>query len=501
MWCLWLALACAPESIPPRPQGAEVVERVLPSVVLLVAEREDGRTEYGSGSIVEPQKVLTNLHVVDDATRVRAMLYDPARPTWSPLEGGLDRFLFEHEPELLDGTVERTERSLDLAIVAIDAAAGTDRVLPVRIEPVALGEAVFALGHPNESLWSFTAGVVSALHQGVIQHDAPISPGSSGGPLVDSAGRLVGVNTSKLLGDAEGVGFARPLSLAQVLLDGMTAPVLVDRSAPDKAMLTCEHALDLSPALAESCFDWDSSIELLDLAADRAAELASLPEAQAARWRAWLEGEGRGKFVSDFEASVAAHLSVAPERPPRTFLPPDVWGSVEARDRHYEAHGLEARFRDEGTRIDAAARAFTERLKRENALDDDLTADSRAYQEARRRGARIDRVEIAGDVAWIEVLGRNADDSTYRYTECWRRTTDGWKQPFLCMATVGDSFPKGFPSIAVDEQGRIHRSALRWAAELMGRDATVWLPSARAAPPAVVSAPASAVKMGGAAAR
>src|SRR5439155_16992393 len=102
--------------------------------------------------------------------------------------------------------------------------------LPFREAPPLLGERVIALGHPKETVWSFTTGVVSSLHSGMIQTDAAINQGNSGGPLIDSEGRVIGINTSKLVGDAQGIGFARPIALAKGLIDGVSAPFTPDRS-------------------------------------------------------------------------------------------------------------------------------------------------------------------------------------------------------------------------------------------------------------------------------
>jgi hypothetical protein len=86
--------------------------------------------------------------------------------------------------------------------------------------PRASAKRIFALGHPNESVWSLTSGVVSSVRAGLVQHDAALANGSSGGPLLDARGRVVSINTSKLFEPAEGIGFARPVALVRKFAAG-----------------------------------------------------------------------------------------------------------------------------------------------------------------------------------------------------------------------------------------------------------------------------------------
>src|SRR5262245_59233963 len=74
---------------------AQVVNEALPSVVLIVSSRGDGKTTYGAGLILGPGSlVLTNLHVLGDQKTIGVLLYSPERVTYTPMDGGLDRFLF-----------------------------------------------------------------------------------------------------------------------------------------------------------------------------------------------------------------------------------------------------------------------------------------------------------------------------------------------------------------------------------------------------------------------
>jgi S1-C subfamily serine protease len=125
-----------------------------------------------------------------------------------------------------------TDREHDIAEIRIGA-----RNLPVAElseRPLKVGQLVVAVGNPYGLGWTVTSGVVSALNRelpnprggkltGLVQTDAPINPGSSGGPLVDSHGRVVGITTA-IVPFAQGLGFAVPTSTAFRVLGRFIRP-------------------------------------------------------------------------------------------------------------------------------------------------------------------------------------------------------------------------------------------------------------------------------------
>lgn len=233
---LLVALAmpsCAAFRRPPDP--VELAGEVYPSVVLLIRELPSEKLGFGAGVIVEDGLILTNQHVVDPAERLFAMRYRGDRTSYIDEDGGLRRYVFEHEAELLEAEMVLADPLNDLALVRVEDPAGAWAPVAVRAEPAQIGEPVYAVGHPQFNPWSLTAGRVSALPHGFIQHDAPLSPGSSGGPLLDARGRLVGVNTRKLFGRAEGVGYARPIDLARILWRGAPRGFELAQDSPESA--------------------------------------------------------------------------------------------------------------------------------------------------------------------------------------------------------------------------------------------------------------------------
>ena len=165
----------------------------------------------GAGVILDADGyIMTNAHVVEGAQRIRVMLSLPA--TSATDDPPLGRF------EVLDARVVGSEELADLALLKVEA--NNLPALPLRLDrPPQPGELVFAIGSPGGLRNSVTMGVISAWRQPdpdsplvYLQTDAPINPGSSGGPLVDVTGAVVGLNTFVLdgAGHTEGLGFAIP---------------------------------------------------------------------------------------------------------------------------------------------------------------------------------------------------------------------------------------------------------------------------------------------------
>jgi putative serine protease PepD len=181
----------------------EVVDAIGPSIVTISSDVQLGRA-IGTGVIVSADgEILTNAHVVDGATTIHVRLAGETEP--------------------IDAKVVASDRGNDLTLLHIDRSG----LKPVTFAPtseVAIGDEVLAIGFALDLDGdpTVTLGIVSALDRtiitdegaldGLIQTDAAISSGNSGGPLVDAQGRLVGINTAVARSDAttaaSNVGFA-----------------------------------------------------------------------------------------------------------------------------------------------------------------------------------------------------------------------------------------------------------------------------------------------------
>jgi len=234
-----------------------VVERVAPSV----AHVRRGRAG-GSGVVIAPDGyILTNAHVVDDSRTVDILFRDGAT---------------------FGAQVVGTDPATDLAVVRASAA-----VLPAlelaTADTLRVGQLVIAIGDPLGLQSTVTTGVVSALGrsldakdgriiENVIQTDAALNPGNSGGPLVDTHGRVVGVNTAIIAG-AQGIAFAIPAATAR-----MVASALIRDGRVRRALLGVSgSATPIGAGLARSLgLSATSGIRVLDVTARGPAARAGI---------------------------------------------------------------------------------------------------------------------------------------------------------------------------------------------------------------------------------
>lgn len=208
----------------PVSQGVAVVKKVAASVVSISTQTQRydwfGRTAIaegaGSGVIVSADGyILTNNHVIEGADIVTVKTTDG---------------------EEYEAAVVTTEPEADLALVKVDNARGLVAAEIGNADKLEVGEDVYAVGNALGTYAnSVTEGIISGLgrpitavsgglrgnlqeFEDLIQTDAAINAGNSGGPLVNAAGQVIGINTA-VAGDAQNIGFSIPINRAQELIN------------------------------------------------------------------------------------------------------------------------------------------------------------------------------------------------------------------------------------------------------------------------------------------
>jgi S1-C subfamily serine protease len=246
-------LASPAQTVSDTGGGAETVNEIYrqdaPGVVFIQATQgasqsqgldpfgapQGGGVATGSGFVIDDAgRIITNAHVVDGSSDIQVKFGDSS--------------------ESYDAKLIGEDQSTDVAVIQVDAPADVLHPLPLGdSSQVQVGDQVVAIGNPFGLDRTATAGIVSAVQREIdapngftienaIQTDAPINPGNSGGPLIDAAGRVIGINSQIESGGATqgnvGIGFAVPINTAkevsqQLVADGEVQHAFLGISGTD----------------------------------------------------------------------------------------------------------------------------------------------------------------------------------------------------------------------------------------------------------------------------
>jgi serine protease Do len=291
----------------------------------------------GSGVIVDPDGyIVTNAHVVENATRIEVEL---------PLDaasGAPGRSILKRRGRTVGGQIVAIDHETDIAVVKVEA-----RGLPALpfgdSDDLRSGQLVLAFGSPLGLASSVSMGVVSAVARQLtpedpmiyIQTDATINPGNSGGALVDTDGRLVGVNTLiySQSGGSEGIGFAAPSNIVRNVFSQIRQYGRVRRGEIGVNPQT------ITPLLAEAMgLTFDAGVVLSDVMPGSPAAQAGLEPGDVVLT---LDGKpmenGRQFRINVYTRGIGEQVAIAVRRGERTLT-----ARVPVAERQNDTGQLEA---------------------------------------------------------------------------------------------------------------------------------------------------------------
>ena len=224
----------------------EIAKRAFRSTVLLVMEDANGQPLFlGSGFFVGKGEVASNLHVVEGAAR------------------GYAKIIGQRAKYDTEG-ITAVDPERDLVILKISGARTAGTTLG-NSDSVQVGEIVYAVGNPQGLEGTFSQGIVSSIREvgndTLLQITAPISPGSSGGPVLNGKGEVIGVSVATFRG-GQNLNFAIPSNYLKALLGkvGIPKPLAQAKPAKSQRSILADLGRRSSEGVAASQFIWDSYI-------------------------------------------------------------------------------------------------------------------------------------------------------------------------------------------------------------------------------------------------
>jgi S1-C subfamily serine protease len=240
-----LAVALTTTNIFATPQ--DVARRMFPKTVMITTLDQKGRPlAIGSGFVLKPGFIVSNFHVVDGSG------------------SGFVKVVGDRGKYKILGVAAKDELR-DLVILSVEGLAVDGAVLSQRPN-VDVGETVFAIGNPRGLEGTFSQGIVSSVRDfddlTLLQITAPISPGSSGGPIVDEKGEIVGVAVATFRG-GQNLNFAIPVKHVSALTTSIGKVTHLSDAKPTKGQPSLFSRLDSGKStdgVTVGNFLWDGGI-------------------------------------------------------------------------------------------------------------------------------------------------------------------------------------------------------------------------------------------------
>ena len=203
---LSLFLLCSLPPLSPALTPQEIAQTALGSTVLIVITDTLGRSSLGSGFVIGEGQIATNAHVIEGVS------------------SGTVKLVGQNTAHAID-SILAIDRAHDLAIIEATSASRRSALSLGDSDTVQVAQSVYAAGNPQGLTGTFSSGIVSAIRpegndlvaDTIIQMTVPVSPGSSGGPLLNTDGEVVGVVFSQVT-SGQNLNFAIPVNFLKTLV-------------------------------------------------------------------------------------------------------------------------------------------------------------------------------------------------------------------------------------------------------------------------------------------
>ncbi len=238
------AIALVPGSLAGAQTPKDIAKQTFPSVVLITMDDANHQPlSLGTGFFVAEGVIATNLHVIEGAA------------------SGTVKLVGDQTTHLIRGTVGIDARH-DLALLSIDYK--TAPSLPMTTAEPAVGDTVFVVGNPHGLEGTFSQGIVSGIRyveqDKVLQITAPVSPGSSGGPVLNTKGEVIGVAVASVK-SGQNLNFAIPVGDLMSLMDqeaGITRWRAIESDGHTESVID-DLGGDDGVAVSAGAFDWNNT--------------------------------------------------------------------------------------------------------------------------------------------------------------------------------------------------------------------------------------------------